>query len=167
MRRLERVVSAPEGMANPVLAVAPGSGVEVGLLLESVVDGVLVTAEVDYPVTGECSRCLDPLATIRSTAFSELYLWESPEIVDPDTEPLPEVEAGFIDLADAIRDAIVLDMPLAPLCAEDCPGLCPRCGARLADEPDHRHDEVDPRWGALAAWQEAPDAASEEAMGDT
>jgi uncharacterized protein len=49
----------------------------------------------------------------------------------------------------------VLALPFQPLCTEDCPGLCPECGARLADDPDHGHDEpVDPRWATLAALTE-------------
>ena len=47
----------------------------------------------------------------------------------------------------------MLPLPLAPLCRPDCPGLCSVCGARLADDPDHQHVEVDPRWAALAALQ--------------
>ncbi|MCU1546695.1 MAG: hypothetical protein JWP30_1795, partial [Homoserinimonas sp.] len=36
-------------------------------------------------------------------------------------------------------------------CQEDCPGLCPLCGARLLDDPGHKHEEpIDPRWAALA-----------------
>ena len=49
------------------------------------------------------------------------------------------------------RDAVVLALPMSPLCREDCPGLCAECGAPLADAgPGHRHDEAtDPRWAAL------------------
>jgi uncharacterized protein len=50
-----------------------------------------------------------------------------------------------------LRDAVVLALPFQPLCQDDCPGLCVECGARLADDPDHRHeDPTDPRWAALA-----------------
>ena len=54
-------------------------------------------------------------------------------------------------LEPVLRDAVVLALPLSPLCRDDCPGLCPDCGARLADAgPGHRHDDaVDPRWAAL------------------
>ena len=56
----------------------------------------------------------------------------------------------YIDLEPLLRDAVVLALPLAPVCREDCPGLCPDCGARLADvEPGHGHEQVDPRWAAL------------------
>ena len=48
-----------------------------------------------------------------------------------------------------LHDAVVLALPLQPLCRDDCPGLCATCGARLADDPEHHHDKVDPRWAGL------------------
>lgn len=48
-----------------------------------------------------------------------------------------------------LRDAVVLELPLQPVCQDDCPGLCSECGARLADDPDHRHEAADIRWAAL------------------
>ena len=54
-----------------------------------------------------------------------------------------------VDLEPLLRDAVVLDLPLAPVCRDDCPGLCSQCGARLADDPEHHHDVIDPRWAAL------------------
>jgi uncharacterized protein len=53
------------------------------------------------------------------------------------------------DLEPVVRDAIVLALPFRPVCREDCPGLCPRCGASLVQEPDHWHEETDPRWSCL------------------
>jgi uncharacterized protein len=44
---------------------------------------------------------------------------------------------------------VVPALPFQPVCRDDCPGLCSECGARLADDPDHHHDVVDPRWSAL------------------
>jgi uncharacterized protein len=53
-----------------------------------------------------------------------------------------------------IRDALVLELPFQPLCSDDCPGLCPECGASLKEDPDHSHDApIDPRWAGLAALQ--------------
>ena len=60
-----------------------------------------------------------------------------------------ELEGDLIDLEPVLRDAVVLALPFQPVCRDDCPGLCSECGARLADDPDHHHDEVDPRWAAL------------------
>ena len=157
-KRLERSVTFTEALANPVIGVPQGAEVNLRLLLESVIDGVLVTAEVDYPVEGQCSRCLDPVSGQLSTEFSQLYLWSEPD--EADEEELPLVEQGFIDLSSELDDAIGLDLPLAPVCREDCPGLCPRCGVRLAEAgPEHHHDETDPRWAALGELQLDADAS--------
>lgn len=57
-----------------------------------------------------------------------------------------------IDLEQSIIDGVAMELPMSPLCSEDCPGLCPRCGVRLAiADPDHSHDVIDPRWAGLAA----------------
>ena len=62
----------------------------------------------------------------------------------------PKSTSLGVDLEQTVRDAVVLALPLAPLCTDDCPGLCPECGGRRADlGPDHGHDTLDPRWAAL------------------
>ncbi len=68
---------------------------------------------------------------------------------DPD-EDQPLLEGDLLDLEPALRDAVVLALPLTPLCDEDCAGLCAECGERLDDlPPDHAHGATDPRWSAL------------------
>ena len=61
------------------------------------------------------------------------------------------LDGDLLDLEPALRDALVLALPLAPLCREDCPGLCVECGALLAQAgPDHGHEPaIDPRWAGL------------------
>jgi uncharacterized protein len=54
-----------------------------------------------------------------------------------------------------LRDVVVPALPFQPVCRDDCPGLCSQCGARLADDPEHEHDVVDPRWAALQGLLEA------------
>jgi uncharacterized protein len=76
------------------------------------------------------------------------------EWLDEDAEPDAEelyLDGDLLDLEPALRDAVVLALPMSPLCREDCPGLCIECGVPLADAgPGHRHDEpADPRWAAL------------------
>jgi uncharacterized protein len=67
-----------------------------------------------------------------------------------DSDELPRVVDEHVDLEQTVRDAVVLTLPLAPLCSDDCPGLCPECGERRADlGPDHGHETLDPRWAAL------------------
>lgn len=64
---------------------------------------------------------------------------------------MPTVGADEVALDEVVRDAIIADLPFAPLCKPECPGLCPECGIRLADNPGHEHQNVDPRWASLAA----------------
>ncbi|MGH3918828.1 MAG: YceD family protein, partial [Pseudonocardiaceae bacterium] len=53
-----------------------------------------------------------------------------------------------------VRDAVLLALPQAPLCHDDCPGLCPECGGKRAERgTDHQHDTMDPRWAALRQWR--------------
>ena len=61
------------------------------------------------------------------------------------------LNGDLLDLEPAFRDAVVLALPMSPLCREDCPGLCAECGVPLADAGlGHQHDEAtDPRWAAL------------------
>lgn len=128
---------------------------KLNVMLEAVTDGVLVTAEATAPVTGECARCLEPVTSTVDVTFRELY--------EPDhgpqalaSEPDDDVDRRFmhgdlIDLEPAFRDAVVLALPLAPLCRSDCEGLCPECGTPLAEAgPGHSHGAAaDPRWAAL------------------
>jgi uncharacterized protein len=117
---------------------------------------VLVTADAVVPVTGECARCLGPVTSSVDVAFRELYEPDSgPQALA--SEPDDDVDRRFmvgdlIDLEPAFRDAVVLALPLAPLCRADCEGLCPECGTPLAEAgPGHSHGaDADPRWAALS-----------------
>jgi uncharacterized protein len=60
------------------------------------------------------------------------------------------MDGDRLDLEPTLRDALVPALPFQPVCDPDCPGLCSRCGARLLDDPDHSHEDNDPRWAALA-----------------
>jgi uncharacterized protein len=67
-----------------------------------------------------------------------------------DEDEVGRMQGDLLDLEPAVRDAVVLTLPVSPLCRPDCPGLCPECGVRLDDLPaDHSHEDVDPRWAAL------------------
>ena len=92
----------------------------------------------------------------------QLYLYPGNE-VEADDDEVGRLVDDMIDLEPLIRDAVVLALPLAPVCRDDCPGLCPDCGARLDDVgPDHGHDQVDPRWAALRAVSNDPSKQSKQ-----
>jgi uncharacterized protein len=78
---------------------------------------------------------------------------------EQDAEGLYHLDGDLLDLEPAFRDALVLALPMSPLCREDCPGLCAECGVPLAEAgPGHRHDAaVDPRWAALQQLSEQGD----------
>ncbi|MDO5634674.1 MAG: YceD family protein [Micrococcus sp.] len=140
---------APQGLSTPVLGVEPGAPVDVELRLESVHEGVLVTGTADLDLTGECSRCLDPLQVGLTADLQELFLTDVPAHADEQEQAL--VVLDTIDLEPVLRDAVVTALPFQPVCKDDCAGLCADCGIRLEDAPaGHAHERVDPRWAALA-----------------
>lgn len=150
MEAVSRPVPAPPDLGVEVIGVPEGDEIELDLRLESVVEGVLVSGEVHVLAVGECARCLEPLERALDVDIQELYVYPGHEH-EMEDEGRTVVEDGLVDLEPAIRDAVVLALPLAPLCSPGCTGLCVECGVRLADVPGHEHDEVDPRWAALAA----------------
>ena len=160
-RRVSFTAEAPAELGIEVLRVPEGSPVELDLRLEAVMEGVLVTGSAEAGLEGECARCLEPVDDTVEVDFQELFLYDDSE-GDELEEDVSRLEGDLLDLEPVLRDAVVLALPFQPLCQDDCPGLCPDCGARLADDPDHRHDEpVDPRWAALADLA-APQARTDE-----
>jgi uncharacterized protein len=160
-RDLRRTVLAPTGLDRDVVGVPEGAPIELDLRLESVTEGVLVTGTVTAPVGGECARCLDPVTGTETVELCELYAYpDSSTDETTDEDEVPRLVADLIDLAPAVRDAVMLALPVAPLCRPDCPGLCAECGARLADLTGrHTHETLDPRWSVLADRADAADVA--------
>lgn len=150
MLRVQRSVPAPVDLGNGVIAVTPDSPMELDLRLEAVMEGVLVSGTVSATASGECVRCLDPVVEAVLVDVQELFLHEKPAEGEDDAE-LPLLDGDLLDLEPVVRDAVVPSLPFQPVCDPDCPGLCSRCGARLMDDPDHGHEESDPRWSALQA----------------
>lgn len=160
LKEHQSTVGAPAELGSSVIAVPTGSPIELELRLESVVEGVLVTGSAHATATGECGRCLEPISVPVDVDLLELYLYPGQA---GDDEEVSRLDGDLLDLEPVLRDQVVLELPFQPVCREDCPGLCVECGARWADDPDHGHDDdVDPRWGSLAAW----DTGSPESKAD-
>lgn len=159
MREIARSVTATEPIGTDVIAVPADQQVDLDLRMESVVEGVLASGSAQATASGECVRCLDGVEQELDVTFQELFAY--PERAahhqkvsggsqeDADEEER-ELDGDLMDLEEIVRDAIVTSLPFQPVCRDDCPGLCSHCGARLADDPDHHHDVIDPRWAALA-----------------
>ncbi|WP_022871609.1 YceD family protein [Yaniella halotolerans] len=140
---------APAELAVPLLGVEKDSAMQVDVRLDSVHEGILVSGTVDGTLTGQCSRCLDPITQAVTIEIQELFQFEFDPMVDEDEQHM--VEHGFVNVEPIMRDALVSSLPFQPTCSPDCEGLCDQCGVRLEDAgPDHYHEQLDPRWAALA-----------------
>jgi uncharacterized protein len=179
-RTQQLTVPAPDDLRLELARVPVGADMHLDVKFEAVTEGVLVTWSATAPLAGECARCLRPLATSVTASFTELYLYadgrrthdkhdkhdkhdrrNSREWFDEDTEQDDEeryLDGDLLDLEPVLRDAVVLALPMSPLCLQDCPGLCVECGVPLADAgPGHRHDDSpDPRWAALEQLGDQP-----------
>ncbi len=147
MVEVVRTVPAPSGLGLDVVGVPEGDLVELELRLESVVEGLLVSGTARARASGECVRCLDPVQIELELDVQELFAY--PDAASADADEIAQVEDELVDFRPVLRDAVVLALPLQPVCREGCLGLCATCGARLNDDPEHQHDQVDPRWAAL------------------
>ena len=161
MAEFKAVIPAPPDLRNEMIGVPEGSPLTVGLRLESVSEGVLVSGVVRATAVGECSRCLEPIEEVLTLRVNELFLYPGRALAAvqagddaEDDEDVSVLDGDLADIEPAIRDSIVTALPFRPLCQEDCAGLCPQCGVRLADNPGHHHDVVDPRWSQLQAMLE-------------
>jgi len=146
-REVTFTAPAPADLGIDVIGVPEGDPIQFDLRLESVVEGVLVTGTASGRLVGECARCLVDIEDEFLADVQELYVYPESE-AEPDEAS--RMEGDLIDLEPVLRDQVVLALPFQPLCTDDCPGLCPDCGVRLADEPGHKHEErSDPRWAVL------------------
>lgn len=154
-RRVQRTVALAEALGVYEVIVLPERAeVEVEVLLESVVEGVLASGTASSAAEGQCARCLDPVAESVHVEFTELFAF--PESTTEETTEEDEVSRivdDLVDLEPVVRDALVLALPQVPLCTPDCAGLCAGCGLKWAElEPGHGHETMDPRWAALLEW---------------
>lgn len=143
---------------------------QLGFAVAGVTVSGLVRAEIDimqgdgvYYCSGEaacdaqieCSRCLEPYpVNLRGDIeFSIQEVTDERQVRPdeiPDTELLVPFHAAQVDITAPVREALVLEIPLKPLCSEDCRGLCPLCGVnRNLERCRCVARESDSRWEAL------------------
>lgn len=168
MKEYELDIPAPARIGVPLIGVPEGDVIEADIRVESVAEGVLLSAEIYAVAHGECIRCLDPVEQIIDKKIQELYRYEptndkgrkkrrEEEDIDLDAEDELQMEGDLMNLENPIIDAIILALPVNPLCDEECMGLCPDCGEKWESLPeDHSHGVVDARWAGLASLLEKP-----------
>jgi uncharacterized protein len=161
-RTLTRTAAAPSDMGVELARIPAGADLELDVQLEGVTEGVLVTATVAAPLAGECARCLEPFTSVTKVRLQELFVLADAEHAEAE-DSYPLDASGLLDLEPALRDAMVLDLPLAPLCEEGCQGLCVGCGIRLADaEPGHGHEQRGAMWAAFKDFRASEPAGQPE-----
>lgn len=102
--------------------------------------GILATADCSAKTELECTRCLEPFQTVLNSHFEELFYFHYLRENQDAEQFLPE--NGYMDLGELVREYLVMEVPYAPVCKEDCKGLCPICGKNLNFEPhDHPEEE--------------------------
>jgi uncharacterized protein len=110
----------------------------------SSVDGVIVHGTVSTPWRGECRRCLIDVEGTSVSLVDELFQQH------PRHQDAVEITGDQIDLAPIVREYVLLDLPEAPLCRDDCAGICPNCGIdRNLATCDCDTAPADPRWAGL------------------
>ncbi|HEY7226121.1 MAG TPA: YceD family protein [Micromonosporaceae bacterium] len=152
MRVVDRMVPAQADLGLELVRVPEGEPISLHVRLESVSEGVLVSARAHAAVRGECGRCLREIDDTLDVEFQQLYAYEhSTTEQTTDEDEVGRVHGDLIDLEPDVRDAVVLALPMNPTCRPECPGLCAGCGVPWDELPaGHSHDQTDPRWAALA-----------------
>lgn len=145
------MVPAPADLGVALTGVPRGADLALELTMQSVSEGVYVSGQVSGQLVGECGRCLRAIDDTIDVNIAELYAYEHSTTDETTSEDeVGRIQDDLIDLEPVVRDAIVLALPVNPVCREDCRGLCPDCGLAWDELPaDHSHELLDSRWAAL------------------
>lgn len=114
--------------------------------LQSFPGGVMATGTVIAPWSGTCRRCTGAVSGELRVGVRERFVDPDKLMADDDAYPIVE---DRLDLEPMVHDAVVLELPTAPLCREDCAGLCPWCGIDRNQETCQCAEPRDPRWASL------------------
>jgi uncharacterized protein len=139
-----------EGLGTVSVVVPDGAPVAAEVTLSSYPGGIMATGTVSAPWRGECRRCGGVVSGAVEASVRERYVAAGSTGGAIDLEEDAYVLTDdLLDLEPLARDAVLLELPLAPLCSDDCRGLCTQCGANLNLETCTCEAPSDPRWAAL------------------
>lgn len=118
--------------------------------------GIYADGKVNVPVRLQCTRCLDEFDTtvafpLREEYFPTIDVNTGLPVQPPDSElAFPIDRHHEVDLREAIRQNLLVALPVRALCREECAGLCPQCGKNLNEGPcDCQEDTEDARFAVL------------------
>ena len=133
-------------------------------------ENLLLQGRVKGQVKLECGRCLEPCEQPLDMEV-EVEFQPSVAILTGEPMPPPEDDAVYmidghhdVDLDEVVREQVLLNLPMRPLCQSDCAGLCSLCGKNLNEGPcEGHHQEVDERVAVLSALLATGDEAQQAA----
>jgi uncharacterized protein len=145
MSKTQSLTGTVEALGTELARVPEDLPIEGDLLLESIVEGILVSGAVQGILQLHCARCLKEFEQPFSVPVYERFVSEP----DPDADDYPLEPDGELNPEQMIRDVVGVELPFSPLCRPDCLGLCATCGGdkNLGECPGHQ--QIDPRWDGL------------------
>lgn len=158
--------TAPDG-----IELLPGAHLS-GVITDGGGGYIRLSAVATVPYRGECARCLEPVTGTLEFDFDRTLVPEgvlSDEQLEDGIDEYLVIRRGILDIDEALSESVFLEFPLRVLCSDNCGGLCPHCGRKLAEGEtcSCTSHEIDPRWASLGniQWDEDPDDA-ENNVGD-
>jgi uncharacterized protein len=143
----------PEVLKLEAEGIAFGGLVKVKLAVSKSKDQLICRGEAATSVTIECSRCLGEYqSNISSGLDFVIDLAGGLDGAKSEEEGyfVADSSSSFFEIDDLVREAMILSLPLKPLCSKDCRGLCPVCGTDLnRSRCDCVREKTDPRWDQL------------------
>lgn len=120
------------------------------------IEDIRLVGDFSTRIEMRCARCLDPVVRDLASSFDLLYRPLGVDagvaeraIQEADTE-IGYYQGDGMLLEDALREQVLLALPIKAVCREECKGLCPRCGRNLNLETcDCAQPAMDLRWAAL------------------
>lgn len=113
------------------------------------------------PFESICARCLTPVQDQVELIFERTVVAPgtvSEETLEDKFDEYAVLEGNMLDVDEALREELVLELPMRVLCSPDCLGLCPKCGKPLKDgDCGCTKKETDPRWDVLRQLLEKKD----------
>lgn len=128
-REVHLEVPVVAGLENLATRVDESAPLALDLRLESLSGAIVASGRVRGRWVAACSRCLAPVEQEFDLRLREVF---EDDPVEDETYPIHHEE---IDLEQPVRDLVVPDLPIVPLCDPECRGLCPTCGVNRNEDP--------------------------------
>lgn len=141
----QAVAQLDEPMSDLATSAAAASHVRGALVVDAMSDSLSVTGELTVDWQGDCRRCLGDAEGSCTVDFQEIF---ERRPVEGETFQLTD---DTVDLEPMVRELVMLGLPLAPLCGDDCRGPAPEAFPALPEVDEEPTPSGDPRWAALDA----------------